>query len=398
MASVPSAAMRPRRLPPSLLARRAAPTIGRPAVRSRPSLGIAAAAAAVARPSCLAPAIAISGRRLSTTGGAAKDEGGDRSSFDDGREISSPPFSGDALFPSPTDRNLRVHGMPLLARAAHHARRGRALAYCDLRSSGSGGGGDGDGRIAGRSKRIEHSYHDILSISTRLHDFFVAQRKGMPAAAASAAAADTNAPPQRIAFLCPPGPLYVATMFAAWSSGSVAVPLCVSHKRAELAYVLKDSDPAFVLDGTSALEEGRELRLAARDAGAMGRYWCLDDVLASHPPPRLGASEGTSSEQTRQSSTEGESGGAGHTAGSDGAKYALGANGHIPSKKHPALIIYTSGTTGNPKGVVHTHENLYHQVTDLVTSWGWTSNDSILHFLPLHHVHGGMFHGISHLV
>ena len=50
-----------------------------------------------------------------------------------------------------------------------------------------------------------------------------------------------------------------------------------------------------------------------------------------------------------------------------------------------------SRTTGNPKGVVHTHQNVYHQITDLVTSWGWNSDDSILHFLPLHHVHGGKY-------
>ena len=42
----------------------------------------------------------------------------------------------------------------------------------------------------------------------------------------------------------------------------------------------------------------------------------------------------------------------------------------------------------SPKGVVHTHRNIYHQIADLVSSWGWSHNDAILHFLPLHHVHG----------
>lgn len=104
----------------------------------------------------------------------------------------------------------------------------------------------------------------------------------------------------------------------------------------------------------------------------MDRYWCLDDMMANFQHKML-----TEKEQQQ--------------AQSEQNNYALGSNGDIPSKDHPALIIYTSGTTGNPKGVVHNHKNIYHQITDLVTSWGWTSDDSILHFLPLHHVHGGKY-------
>ncbi|KAB0800064.1 hypothetical protein PPYR_07944 [Photinus pyralis] len=53
-----------------------------------------------------------------------------------------------------------------------------------------------------------------------------------------------------------------------------------------------------------------------------------------------------------------------------------------------ALIIYTSGTTGYPKGVVLTHNNITNQIETLVDAWRWTSNDAILHVLPLHHIHG----------
>ncbi|CAG9772004.1 unnamed protein product [Ceutorhynchus assimilis] len=48
----------------------------------------------------------------------------------------------------------------------------------------------------------------------------------------------------------------------------------------------------------------------------------------------------------------------------------------------------TSGTTGKPKGVILTHENISTQVEILTKAWKWNENDTILHTLPLHHVHG----------
>lgn len=32
--------------------------------------------------------------------------------------------------------------------------------------------------------------------------------------------------------------------------------------------------------------------------------------------------------------------------------------------------------------------NLCAQINTLITAWGWNSKDTILHTLPLHHVHG----------
>lgn len=52
------------------------------------------------------------------------------------------------------------------------------------------------------------------------------------------------------------------------------------------------------------------------------------------------------------------------------------------------MILYTSGTTSKPKGVVTTHANIQAQVESLISAWGWTADDHILHVLPLHHLHG----------
>ena len=35
-----------------------------------------------------------------------------------------------------------------------------------------------------------------------------------------------------------------------------------------------------------------------------------------------------------------------------------------------------------------TFGNLDAQMRDMVQAWGWSQSDSILHVLPLHHVHG----------
>lgn len=57
-------------------------------------------------------------------------------------------------------------------------------------------------------------------------------------------------------------------------------------------------------------------------------------------------------------------------------------------KKSPAMIVYTSGTNGKPKGVVLTHANLESQTNCLSSAWNVQASDTVLHALPLHHVHG----------
>nr|XP_023016110.1 acyl-CoA synthetase family member 3, mitochondrial [Leptinotarsa decemlineata] len=51
--------------------------------------------------------------------------------------------------------------------------------------------------------------------------------------------------------------------------------------------------------------------------------------------------------------------------------------------------IWMSGQIENISvGVVLSHKNLQFQISTLVDAWKWSSNDVILHTLPLHHVHG----------
>jgi len=42
------------------------------------------------------------------------------------------------------------------------------------------------------------------------------------------------------------------------------------------------------------------------------------------------------------------------------------------------------------QGVVHTYSSLQAQIVGMEDRWSWTSNDVLLHVLPLHHVHGNV--------
>jgi len=59
-----------------------------------------------------------------------------------------------------------------------------------------------------------------------------------------------------------------------------------------------------------------------------------------------------------------------------------------------AALLYSSGTTGVPKGIMLSHNNLVSNAETLVSAWGFSANDTLLHALPIFHVHG-LFVGIS---
>jgi malonyl-CoA/methylmalonyl-CoA synthetase len=54
----------------------------------------------------------------------------------------------------------------------------------------------------------------------------------------------------------------------------------------------------------------------------------------------------------------------------------------------PLLILYTSGTTGLPKGAVLSARNVASNLDALATAWQWTAADTVVHSLPMFHVHG----------
>lgn len=147
---------------------------------------------------------------------------------------------------------------------------------------------------------------------------------------------------QRVAFMVPSGFHYVAIQWGIWRAGGIAVPLCTAHPKPELNHVISDSGASIII-GDANFET--VLRSLAEENSC--RFLLTRELFKT----------------TRESFP------------------------NITIDRR-ALILYTSGTTGKPKGVVTTHENIQAQVTSLITAWGWTSQDKILHVLPLHHIHG----------
>ncbi len=145
---------------------------------------------------------------------------------------------------------------------------------------------------------------------------------------------------QRVAFMVDPGFGYVKVQWATWRAGGIAVPLCLSHPLPSLQYVIDDTESSILVVSPRYATMLKDL---ATDRNI--RFIILDDQAVETKLP-------------------------------------------VVHPERRAMILYTSGTTNLPKGVVTTHKNILAQVRSLVDAWEWSSSDSILNVLPLHHVHG----------
>lgn len=145
----------------------------------------------------------------------------------------------------------------------------------------------------------------------------------------------------------------VALYLAAMRAGLVYVPLNTAYTAEEVEYFLSDAQPSiFVCDPAKA----KDLASVAEKTG-------VNMVLT------LDAD--------------------GHGSLIDSAKSARPVNEVQPRHADDlAVILYTSGTTGRSKGAMLTHENLSSNAVALNQLWGFSSDDVLLHALPVFHIHG----------
>lgn len=136
-------------------------------------------------------------------------------------------------------------------------------------------------------------------------------------------------------------------------AGLVYLPLNTAYQAQELAYFMENASPAVFVCQPARLDE---VNAIAHDQG-------VPAVI---------------------------------TLGSDGDGTLIDLAGRVEADFDPvacadddlAAILYTSGTTGKPKGAMMTQMNLWSNAATLVKLWGFSSDDVLLHSLPIFHTHG----------
>ena len=143
--------------------------------------------------------------------------------------------------------------------------------------------------------------------------------------------------------------LYLATLRA----GGAFLPLNTAYTGAEMEYFLADSEPRVVV----CRPDDEETIAPLAEAAGCAHTLTLD-------------ADGGGSFSERASG-------------------AHAIEGTVPREQNDlAVILYTSGTTGRSKGAMLTVENLWSNANTLCEAWGFTSDDVLLHALPIFHAHG----------
>jgi malonyl-CoA/methylmalonyl-CoA synthetase len=165
-------------------------------------------------------------------------------------------------------------------------------------------------------------------------------------------------PGDRVAVRVEKSPEAVLLYVACLRMGAVFVPVNTAYSAAEVEYFLTDSKPRVAVvdpaDVATLAPLGLVEQIVTMDA--TGRGSLMDLAWRSDPETTPGVRQFEPPE-------------------------GLGPDSL-------AAIIYTSGTTGRSKGAMLTRENLASNATTLADSWRFTSDDVLLHVLPLFHVHG----------
>ena len=160
-------------------------------------------------------------------------------------------------------------------------------------------------------------------------------------------------PGDRVAVQVEKSPEAILLYLGCLRAGAAYLPLNTGYTAAEIAYFLADAEPRVAVCPPQAEAEFRKI---AAGAGV----------------PRLEtlAADGSGSM-------------------ADKAAAASASFGVVPRARDDlAAILYTSGTTGRSKGAMLTHGNLTSNAQALLETWRFTSQDVLLHALPIFHTHG----------
>jgi long-chain acyl-CoA synthetase len=148
----------------------------------------------------------------------------------------------------------------------------------------------------------------------------------------------------RVVAIAPKSPLHFSFFYACWKMGLIAVPVCESLGDLEMSFIIRDSDPAFILSD------------AAFEAKVKTNAGDIPVIDWQTIPLDREAGKRT-----------------------------------LPSADIPldgiATLIYTSGSTGMPKGVMLTHQNLWMNSWSALQCFHITASDRLMSLLPYWHAY-----------
>ena len=159
-------------------------------------------------------------------------------------------------------------------------------------------------------------------------------------------------PGHRVAMQCEKSVEAMALYLACLRLGSLFLPLNTAYMPAEMDYFIGDAEPTVVVSSMKAAEQ-------------------MAPICAKHKAALFTLGENADGSLM------------------DAAKLASSTCPVAECGPDDlAAILYTSGTTGRSKGAMLSHKNLLSNAQSLSEAWRFTSEDRLLHALPIFHAHG----------
>nr|NJM01412.1 AMP-binding protein [Desulfobacula sp.] len=163
---------------------------------------------------------------------------------------------------------------------------------------------------------------------------------------------------------------WAVTDYACILAGAVSVPIYSTNTREQARFIIEDAGIRLIFTGNDF--QYRNVEAVISEGGPL-KVISYDDTIPVDPAFAVYFKDFTARETPAS------------------VKDEIRKRTALIQKDDTTTIIYTSGTTGNPKGVMLTHGNLFHQFEALDAHFNISPRDTSLCFLPLSHVYERMW-------